>query len=41
MVEEMIPRRIHKYLKVFEKKESEKMLMMLYTKSIYLKNISP
>ena len=25
MVEEMVPRRFHKYLKVFEKKESEKM----------------
>ena len=26
MVEEMVPRRFHKYLKVFEKKESERML---------------
>jgi len=26
-VEEMVPRRFHKYLKVFEKKESESMLM--------------
>jgi len=27
MVEEMVPRQFHKYLKVFEKKELEKMLM--------------
>ena len=27
MVEEMVPRQFHKYLKVFEKKESEKMPM--------------
>jgi len=26
MVEEMVPRQFHKYLKVFEKKESERML---------------
>ena len=26
MVEKVVPRRFHKYLKVFEKKESEKML---------------
>jgi len=26
IVEEMAPRRFHKYLKVFEKKESERML---------------
>jgi len=26
-VEEMVPRRFHKYLKVFEKKESERMPM--------------
>ena len=27
IVEEMVPRWFHKYLKVFEKKESERMLM--------------
>jgi len=27
MVEEMVPRRFYKYLKVFEKKESERMPM--------------
>jgi len=27
MVEKMIPRRFHKYLKVFEKKELERMLI--------------
>jgi len=27
IMEEMVSRRFHKYLKVFEKKESEKMLM--------------
>jgi len=27
MVEEMVPRRFHKYLKMFEKKESERMPM--------------
>jgi len=27
MVKEMVPRRFHKYLKVFKKKESERMLM--------------
>ncbi len=26
-VREIVPRRFHKYLKVFEKKESERMLM--------------
>jgi len=26
-MEEMVPRRFHKYLKVFEKKDSERMLM--------------
>ena len=27
IVEEMVPRQFHKYLKVFEKKESERILM--------------
>ena len=27
IVEEMVPRQFHKYLKMFEKKESERMLM--------------
>ena len=27
IVEKMVPRQFHKYLKVFEKKESERMLM--------------
>ena len=28
MTEEMVPRRFHKYLKVFEKKDSERMLII-------------